>query len=110
MSPNALLVTLLPVSRQTAPYSPEFEPDIVLIEPQPRHYTPSAWMMLCTLGGSITLYSVAAFHCTGWQHNAAPGGRIDCIQHPVGRAAVSRDDRSKVPARARICSLLPSPF
>jgi hypothetical protein len=45
---------------QTPPYSPEFEPDIVLIEPQPRHYTPSAWMMLCTLGGSITLYSVAA--------------------------------------------------
>lgn len=45
--------------RQTRPYSPEFEPDIVLIEPQPRHRTPSAWMILCTLGGSITLHCVA---------------------------------------------------
>ena len=30
-----------------------------------RHRTPSAWMIPCTLGGSITLHSVAAFHCTG---------------------------------------------
>jgi hypothetical protein len=42
--------------RQTAPYSPEFEPDIVLVEPQPRHRTPLAWMILCTR----------------WQHNVAP--------------------------------------
>src|SRR6266704_5400590 len=26
---------------------------------KPRHRTPSAWMMLCTLGGSITLHWVA---------------------------------------------------
>jgi hypothetical protein len=38
-------------SRQTAPYSPELEPDIVLIELQPRHSTPSARMIFCTLGG-----------------------------------------------------------
>jgi hypothetical protein len=31
-------------------------------------------MIFCTLGGSITLHSVAAFHCTGWQHSAALGG------------------------------------
>ena len=35
--------------RQTAPYSPEFEPDIVLNEPQPRHRTPSAWMIFLTI-------------------------------------------------------------
>lgn len=29
---------------------------------------------------------------------------------PVGRAALYRDDRSEIPARARVCSLLPSPF
>jgi hypothetical protein len=51
--------------RQTAPYSLEFEPD-VLIEPQPRHRTPSAWMIRCTrwqhsiaIGSSITLHWVA---------------------------------------------------
>jgi hypothetical protein len=55
----------LPVCRQTAPYSPEFEPDIALVEPQPqpqpqpRHGTPSAWMILCTVG-SITSHWVAA--------------------------------------------------
>jgi predicted extracellular nuclease len=26
---------------------------------------------------------VAAFRCTGWQHNFALGGRIDCIQHQI---------------------------
>jgi hypothetical protein len=74
-----LRTTSWPVSRQTAPYSSELEPEIVLIEPQPRH----AFGVddICKLGGSITLHSVAAFHCTGWQHNAALGGRIDCIQH-----------------------------
>ncbi len=76
--------------RQTTPYSPELEPDIVLIEPQPRHRTSSAWMILCTLGGSITLHSVAAFHCTGWQHNAALGGRIDCFQHIKPRARLDK--------------------
>jgi hypothetical protein len=30
---NALLVTYRPVCRPTAPYSPELEPDIVLIQP-----------------------------------------------------------------------------
>ena len=60
---------------------PELEPDIVLIESHPRHRTPSARMILCTLGGSTTLHSVGAFHCTRWQHNAALGGRVDCIQH-----------------------------
>jgi hypothetical protein len=49
------------VCRQTAPYSPELEPDIVLIEPQPRHRTPSAWMI---------------FLRTGWQHNVAFSGSI----------------------------------
>ena len=49
--------------RLTAPYSLELEPDIVLTEPQPRHRTPPAWMILCTPGVSITLHSVAAFHC-----------------------------------------------
>jgi hypothetical protein len=43
-------------------YSPEFESDIVLIEPQPRHRTPSAWIILCTLGGSITLHWVAELY------------------------------------------------
>jgi hypothetical protein len=52
---------------------PELEPDIVLTEP--RHRTPPAWMILCTLGGSITLHSVAAFHCTGWQHQSASKGK-----------------------------------
>jgi hypothetical protein len=33
--------------RQTAPYSPEFEPDIVLTEPQPRHRMPPEWTRLC---------------------------------------------------------------
>jgi hypothetical protein len=49
--------------RQTAPYFPEFEPDIFLVEPQPqpqpRHGTPSAWIILCTVG-SITSHWVAA--------------------------------------------------
>ena len=49
-----------PSRRQTAPYFPELEPDIVLIEPQPRHRTPSTWMMLYSLSSSITLHSVAA--------------------------------------------------
>ena len=56
---NVYLVTLLPVCRQTALYSPELEPGIVLIEPQSRHRSPSAWMILCTQGGSITLRWVA---------------------------------------------------
>jgi hypothetical protein len=44
----------------TAPYSPELEPDIVLTEPQPRHRTPPAWMILFAhLGSSITLHGVA---------------------------------------------------
>ena len=30
--PKSLLVTLFPVCRQTAPYSPELEPDIVLTQ------------------------------------------------------------------------------
>jgi hypothetical protein len=47
----------VPVGRQTAPYSPEPELDIVLIEPQPRHRTPRAWMILCTLGDSIVALS-----------------------------------------------------
>jgi hypothetical protein len=41
------------------PHLTPLEPDIVLIEPQPRHRTPSARMIL--------------LH-TGWQHNAALGG------------------------------------
>ena len=53
------------VCRQTAPYSPELEPDIVLIEPQPRHRTPSAWMILCTRGGSITLHSSGSIPLQG---------------------------------------------
>jgi len=45
------------VGRLIAPYSTELEPDIVLTEPQPRHRTPPAWMILCTLGGSIVALS-----------------------------------------------------
>jgi hypothetical protein len=85
----------LPVCRQTAPYSPELEPDIVLIEPQPRHRTPSAWMILCTLGGSIALHSMAAFHCNEWQHNAALGGRIDSIQQ-IGLISEIGQDKTSI--------------
>jgi hypothetical protein len=45
VEPRTVRRRLCPVSRQTAPYSPELEPDIVLIEPQLRHRTPSAWMI-----------------------------------------------------------------
>jgi hypothetical protein len=33
------------VGRQSAPCSPELEPDIVLTEPHPRHRTPLAWTL-----------------------------------------------------------------
>jgi hypothetical protein len=32
------LIWFWAVGRQTAPYSPEHEPDIILIEAQPRHW------------------------------------------------------------------------
>jgi hypothetical protein len=38
----------MPISRQTAPYSAELKPYIVLTEPQPRHRTPPAWMRFRT--------------------------------------------------------------
>ena len=44
--------------RQTAPYSPELEPDIALTEPQPRHRTPPSWMSFFTWR-SIRLHWVA---------------------------------------------------
>jgi hypothetical protein len=66
------LVVLRVDRRQTAPYSPVPDSDLVLIEPRLRHRTPSAWMRFCTpfgdrqrwqhfvaLGGSITLHWVA---------------------------------------------------
>jgi hypothetical protein len=65
LSPNE---TQLPVGRQTAPYSPAPGSDHVQIEPRLRDRTPSAWMILCTLGGSIMLHQ--------WQHSIALGGSI----------------------------------
>jgi hypothetical protein len=53
-----------PVSRQNALYSPEYEPDIVLIEPQLWHAFDVDDLL----------------HTRLQQHSIALGGRIDCIQ------------------------------
>ena len=63
---NDVLCRLLACCRQTATYSPEFEPDIVVTEPQPRHRTPPAWMRLYTPFGDRRR----------WQRNFALGGSI----------------------------------
>jgi hypothetical protein len=47
-----------------------------LIEPRLCHRTPKAH-------AAFTKCADQPFRCTGWQHNAALGGRIDCIQHNV---------------------------
>ena len=52
--------------RQTAPYSPEFEPDIALTQPHA-----SSVDETCTPFGDRRR----------WQHDSALDGRIDCIQH-----------------------------
>ena len=58
---NALLVTYRPVCRPTAPYSPELEPDIVLIEPHASGVDEIfAHPLVIAEGGSITLHLVAA--------------------------------------------------
>ena len=57
--------------RQTAPYSPELEPDIVLTEPHASRVDET-----CTPFGDRRGPKVAALLCTWWPHNAALGGRI----------------------------------
>jgi hypothetical protein len=60
-----LWTTSWPVSRQTAPYSSELEPEIVLIEPQPWHafgvddILQTRWQHNVALSGSIPLHWVA---------------------------------------------------
>jgi len=59
------LLELLPVCRQTAPYSPEFEPDIVLTELQPPHRSlrrgrDFAHPLVIADGGSVPLHWMAA--------------------------------------------------
>ena len=61
--------------RQTAPYSPEVEPDIAMAEPQTE--APHA-------------FGVDDTSHTRWQHNAALGGRIDCFRHIKPRARLDK--------------------
>jgi hypothetical protein len=41
------------------------------------------WLHNVSFSGSIP------FHCRGWQHNAALGGRVDCIQHEADPGSLS---------------------
>jgi hypothetical protein len=61
------------VCRQTAPYSPELEPDIVLTKPHA-----SGVDETCTPFGDRRR----------WQHSVALDGRIDCIQQAAGLGAI----------------------
>jgi hypothetical protein len=79
--------------RQTAPYSHEFEPDIILTQPHASGVDETLHTLLVIAdGGSIPLHSMADNFCTWWPHNAALGGRIDCIQHHVTRGAFTRSN------------------